>query len=107
MIIELSRIKIWTQSVAIPDYDTDYSDLVKTKKPDPLVPVKTSHRGKIAEAMEAEEYFRLDAERKAQELHVDYYPCDKRAELYTVNETFVRREHSFQSRDDEASDDSR
>ena len=104
MIIELSRIKLWTASAPSPDYDQDYTDFGKTKKPDAVITQyhKPAMRGKGAEAMEAEEYFKNKELREAQEVKDDYRPCDKRVDLYIVNETFIRSEHSFSSVDKDA-----
>lgn len=107
MIIELSRINLWTWSAPAPDYDTDfdYKDFGKTKTPvttDVHTPHKPQLRGKGAEAMEAEEYFKNKELREAQEVKDHYRPCDKRVDLYVVNETFIRGEHSFSSVDKDA-----
>jgi hypothetical protein len=95
MLIELSRIRIWALSAAVPDYgDPDYAE-VPSHHPHPSVTKsKVSHRGKGAEGYEAEEYFKADQERKAREVNTTFYPCDKRSELYVMNKTFIKEEHA-------------
>lgn len=95
LIIELSRIKTFVLSAPMdefdesPDYDTN-----KDNVPKPVL------RGKGAEGLEAEEFFKAERLRKLDEVETIFYPCDKRADLYVVNETFIRGEHSFSSVDD-------
>ena len=106
MIIELSRINLWTTSAPAPDYETEYTDFGKPEVKQPTIDIHAPHkpplRGKGAEAMEAEEYFKNKDLREAQEVKDHYRPCDKRVDLYIVNETFIRGEHSYSSVDKDA-----
>lgn len=96
MIIELSRVNIWATGAAgvQSDYeDADYSDLrdktQTTEKP------KHARGGKGAEALEAEEYFRVKTEQEANKLTTVEYPCDKKSDLYVINAAWVRGENSY------------
>jgi hypothetical protein len=102
MVIELSRIMMWVQTAPIePDYDLrdyDYEDFGKTQKtttassvPKGGKPVK----GKSAESLEAEEYFRARQEKLASQLITIFYSCDKKADLYVTDDMWLNKNGSF------------
>lgn len=103
MVIELSRIMMWVQSVPIePDYDIrdyDYADFGKTQKTTTASSVpkggKVSVKGKSAESIEAEEYFRAQQEKLASTVITVFYSCDKKAVLYVTDDTWINKNGSF------------
>lgn len=103
MIIELSRITMWVQSASIvPDYDVsdyEYVDFGRTQKTTTPSSVpkggKIHAKGKSAESIEAEEYFRARQEKLAATVISIYYSCDKKADLYVTDETWINKNGSF------------
>lgn len=111
MIIELARIGMWVQSAVItddvdysnPDYlninEYDYGDFGKTQKttpaPSPAQRKINMGKGKSAEALEAEEYFRAKQEKLAAQVITVFYACDREADLYVINESWVKKNGSF------------
>lgn len=117
MIIELARIGMWVQSAVIkpPDFDYgdsdyrenddvdksdyQYGDFGKTQKttpaPSPAQRTKNLGKGKSAEALEAEEYFRALQEKQAAQVITVFYACDREADLYVINEPWVKKNGSF------------
>jgi hypothetical protein len=117
MIIELARIGMWVQSAVIKPLDFDYGDLEypdndgldksayqyedfgKTQKttpaPSPAQRTKNMGKGKSAEALEAEEYFRAKQEKLAAQVITVFYACDREADLYVINEAWVKKNGSF------------
>lgn len=103
MIIELSRIKVWVQSTPIDkldyddkDYDYEtYGKIRKTTTPSSVSTTRASVKGKSAEAQEAEEYFKAYNEKMAANLVTVFYPCDKKADLYVINDYWAKRNGSF------------
>lgn len=100
MIIELSRIGMWVQSSVIhTDYgnqEYEYEDFGMTQK----TTTKTAStmqkgKGKSAEAQEAEDYFRAKQEKLAAQVVTVFYACDRKADLYDINEVWVRKNGSF------------
>lgn len=100
---------MWVQSAAIePDYDIrdyDYADFGKTQKVTTASSVpkggKISVKGKSAESLEAEEYFRARQEKLAAQVVTVFYSCDKKADLYVTDETWINKNGSFSSHGEE------
>lgn len=92
---------MWTESATITDYDQfdyDYSDFGKTRKTTTESSVKkgkVSMKGKSAESIEAEEYFRVREETLANQLDKKYFSCDKKADLYVTDDMWINKNGSF------------
>lgn len=103
MIIELSRIKLWVASNAIPepDYgDLDYSgDRREVNKE-----VTIAKKPKKGSTVEDEEWFAMQ-EKKPKENETIFYPCDKRSDLYVLERSFIQHNRGYAS--DAKSNDSR
>lgn len=104
MIIELSRIGMWVQSAVVHsdvDYDSrdyyyeDFGMKQKVPKATSVQKGKLPVKGKSAEAQEAEDYFRAKQEKLAAQVITVFYACDKKADLYVINEVWVRKNGSF------------
>lgn len=106
MVIELSRITMWVQSAPVErDYDSslnadyDYGDWGKTQKTTTASSVpkggKVVAKGKSAESMEAEEYFRAKQEKLAAQVVTVFYSCDKKADLFVTDEMWINKNGSF------------
>lgn len=105
MIIELSRIGMWVQSSVIhtdySDQEYEYEDFGMTQKTVQKVPTNQKGKGKSAEAQEAEDYFRAKQEKLAAQVVTVFYACDRKADLYDINEVWVRKNGSFSLNDPE------
>lgn len=104
MIIEFSRIGMWVHSAVIHnnDYDTrdyEYEDFGMKQKvpkiPSTIQRGKMPVKGKSAEAQEAEDYFRAKQEKLAAQVITVFYACDRKADLYVINEVWVKKNGSF------------
>lgn len=103
MIVELSRIQLWVSGgVALPDYgDSDYSEISKTGETKKTVPIKKHKKGF---SLEDEEWYAQQKE-KQKKNETLYYPCDKKSELYVLQQDFILHNRGYQL--DVATNDSR
>lgn len=103
MIIELSRTLMWVESAAVDtNYDTsdyEYEDFGKERKtttePSTKKGSKISVKGKSAESIEAEEYFRAREEKLANQVEKVFYSCDKKADLYVTDDMWINKNGSY------------
>lgn len=92
MFIELSRIKMWAESVALPDYgDSDYSEDTKANQVKKKIPIKKHKKGF---SLEDEEWFAQQKE-KQKKNETLYYPCDKKSELYVLQQDFILHNRGY------------
>lgn len=90
LIVELSRIKLWVASVALPDPDygdSDYSEISKSGDSKKTMPIK--HKKD-----EDEEWFAQQKEKKKQN-ETTYYACDKKSELYVLQQDFIQHNRGY------------
>lgn len=102
VIVELSRLQFWASGVALPDYgDSDYSDISKTGETKKAVTPKKHKKGY---SLEDEEWYAQQKE-KQKKNETLYYPCDKKSELYVLQQDFILHNRGYQL--DVATNDSR
>lgn len=95
MIIELSRIKLWVASNAIPEPDygsSDYSESEVVANVDAKAPIKH----KKGSSIEDEEWFEMQ-KNKPKEKKTLYYPCDKKSDLYVLQQNFIQHNRGYSS----------
>lgn len=95
MIIELTRIKLWVASNAIPEPDygsSDYQEAVPEVNVDVKAPIK--HRK--GSSVEDEVWFELQ-KNKTKEKKTLFYPCDKKADLYVLQQNFIQHNRGYSS----------
>lgn len=88
MILELSRIKLWVSSKAMPDYNMqDYSDRVM-----PMTKAPTEQ--KKANIISDDDWY-LQQKKKKKRNETIFYPCDKKSELYVLQQDFVLQNRGY------------
>lgn len=92
MFIELSRIKLWATSSPLPDYgDSDYSEITKQKEATKIITPAKKHKGL---SIEDEEWYKQQAN-KEKDNETVYYPCDKKSELYVLQQEFILHNRGY------------
>lgn len=95
MIIELTRIKLWVASNAIPEPDYGSSDYSEPE-PEVAVDAKPTIKHKKGSSIEDEEWFELQ-KKKPKEKKTLYYPCDKKSDLYVLQQNFIQHNRGYSS----------
>lgn len=90
LFIEFSRLQLWVSSHALPDSDLDmqYGDTDEEDQPrHPVseVPKKPKVKQRKGSSVEDEEWFAMNEMRKKKNV-TRYYPCDKKSELYVLQQ---------------------
>lgn len=93
MIVELSRIKLWVVSSALPDSDYIDSPDYTEKQSETKHPV-TIKKLKKGFSLEDEEWFLQEAQKKKQNETL-YYACDKKSELYVLQQDFILHNRGY------------
>jgi hypothetical protein len=88
MIIELSRIAVYVQSLPLSEYDYDDSVTKRvlsttTKQPAPI-------DGR--DIQDIEKFCEYEEKKKREKNETEFYPCDKKADLYSLNRDFIWKE---------------
>lgn len=91
VVVELARIKLWAESVALPDYgDSDYSEDTKSSQAKKTIVIK--HKKGVS--IEDEEWYAQQKEKKKKNETL-YYPCDKKSELYVLQQDFILHNRGY------------
>lgn len=94
MFIELSRLRYFVTGAPMDEYgDEDYSD--KTKSP--TKPPQTVSKAGPAKVYtrEDEAYFALQYELDKNKTVTRYYPCDKKSELFVLQQDFILHNRGY------------
>lgn len=90
MFIEFSRFNFLASSSPVPDYgdNLDYSDNVKEAADRPKIVQTRTQIRKKGHSLEDEEWFEQQ-KMKAKKNETLYYPCDKKSDLYVLQQDFI------------------
>lgn len=97
MIIELSRINLWVQSVALPDYGSDdyEGDIFKdrnVKAEVDLAKVEIHDAG--PHLLEDKDWYKF-MKNQTPIPNYEYYACDKRSELFVLQKKFIEENRGY------------